>query len=128
MKDTVHKHSLLHHLCHMVMEENADTTDLYSEIGAVTRASRVDYDELASNLNKMEEDCKASWDHLRAIAKHDGNTAMKNKYNYNSLVYFQTFNFNGFISRMSEFLTDCAERIMVYFINLTLSVLLSVVK
>ncbi|XP_046634665.1 FH1/FH2 domain-containing protein 3-like isoform X2 [Daphnia pulicaria] len=41
----------------------------------------------------MEEDCKASWDHLRAIAKHDGNTTMKIK--------------------MSEFLTDCAERIMV---------------
>ncbi|KZS12793.1 Uncharacterized protein APZ42_022001 [Daphnia magna] len=93
VKDTVHKHSLLHHLCHMIMEQNVETTDLYSEIGAVTRASRVDYDELAANLNKMEEDCKASWDHLRAIAKHDGNTAMKIK--------------------MSEFLTDCAERIMV---------------
>ncbi len=79
VKDTVHKHSLLHHLCHMVMEQNLETTDLYSEIGAVTRASRVDYDELASNLNKMEEDCKASWDHLRAIAKHDGNTTMKIK-------------------------------------------------
>ncbi|XP_046444572.1 uncharacterized protein LOC124194434 isoform X4 [Daphnia pulex] len=93
VKDTVHKHSLLHHLCHMIMEQNVETTDLYSEIGAVTRASRVDYDELAANLNKMEEDCKASWDHLRAIAKHDGNTTMKIK--------------------MSEFLTDCAERIMV---------------
>lgn len=80
VKDTVHKHSLLHHLCHMVMEQNLETTDLYSEIGAVTRASRVDYDELAANLNKMEEDCKASWDHLRAIAKHDGNTTMKIKY------------------------------------------------
>ena len=80
VKDTVHKHSLLHHLCHMIMEQNTETTDLYSEIGAVTRASRVDFDELAANLNKMEEDCKASWDHLRAIAKHDGNTAMKIKY------------------------------------------------
>ena len=80
VKDTVHKHSLLHHLCHMIMEQNPEMTDLYSEIGAVTRASRVDFDELASNLSKMEEDCKASWDHLRAIAKHDGNTAMKLKY------------------------------------------------
>ena len=80
VKDTVHKHSLLHHLCHMVMEQNQDkTTDLYSEIGPVTRASRVDFDELGSNLQKMEEDCKASWDHLRAIAKHDGNTNMKIK-------------------------------------------------
>ena len=92
VKDTVHKHSLLHHLCHMIMEQNVDTTDLYSEIGAATRASRVDYDKLAANLNKMEEDCKASWDHLRAIAKHDGNTAMKIKYTISRLSYlFELF-------------------------------------
>jgi len=39
VKDTVHKHSLLHHLCHMVMESSSDTSDLYSEIGPITRAS-----------------------------------------------------------------------------------------
>lgn len=32
VKDTVHKHSLLHHLCHMVIEKFPDTTDLYSEV------------------------------------------------------------------------------------------------
>lgn len=32
VKDTVHKHSLLHHLCHMVMEKFPDSTDLYSEV------------------------------------------------------------------------------------------------
>ncbi|XP_072394972.1 FH1/FH2 domain-containing protein 3-like [Diabrotica undecimpunctata] len=31
VKDTVHKHSLLHHLCHIVMEKFPDATDLYSE-------------------------------------------------------------------------------------------------
>lgn len=34
VKDTVHKHSLLHHLCHMVMEKFPDSTDLYSEVRA----------------------------------------------------------------------------------------------
>ncbi|XP_049829302.1 uncharacterized protein LOC126267989 isoform X8 [Schistocerca gregaria] len=92
VKDTVHKHSLLHHLCHMVMEKFPDSTDLYSEIGAVTRASKVDFDELAANIQKMEQECKASWDHLKVIAKHDGFT-MKTK--------------------MSDFLADCAERIIV---------------
>ncbi|GLG92499.1 Protein cappuccino [Gryllus bimaculatus] len=92
VKDTVHKHSLLHHLCHMVMEKFPDSSDLYSEIGAVTRASKVDFDELAANILKMEQECKASWDHLKVIAKHDG-TAMKMK--------------------ISEFLADCAERIIV---------------
>lgn len=32
VKDTVHKHSLLHHLCHIVMEKFPDATDLYSEV------------------------------------------------------------------------------------------------
>lgn len=93
VKDTVHKHSLLHHLCHMVLEKYTDTTDLYSEIGSITRASKVDFEELSSNISKMEVECKASWDHLKAIAKHDGPTQIKLK--------------------MSEFLADCAERIIV---------------
>lgn len=32
VKDTVHKHSLLHHLCVIVMEKFPDSTDLYSEV------------------------------------------------------------------------------------------------
>ncbi|CAL4065963.1 unnamed protein product, partial [Meganyctiphanes norvegica] len=32
VKDTVHKHSLLHHLCHLIMEKYNDTSDLYSEV------------------------------------------------------------------------------------------------
>ncbi|XP_042868398.1 uncharacterized protein LOC122250818 isoform X2 [Penaeus japonicus] len=93
VKDTVHKHSLLHHLCHMVIEKYPDTSDLYSEIGSITRASKVDFDELAKNIVRMEIECKSSWDHLKAIAKHDGPTQIKLK--------------------MSEFLADCAERIIV---------------
>lgn len=61
------------------MEKFPDSSDLYSEIGAVTRASKVDFDELSANILKMEQECKASWDHLKVIAKHDGCT-MKVKY------------------------------------------------
>lgn len=32
VKDTVHKHSLLHHLCHMVLENHPESSDLYSEV------------------------------------------------------------------------------------------------
>uniref|UniRef100_A0A0A9WQT4 FH1/FH2 domain-containing protein 3 n=1 Tax=Lygus hesperus TaxID=30085 RepID=A0A0A9WQT4_LYGHE len=93
VKDTVHKHTLLHHLCHMVMEKFPDATDLYSEIGAVTRASKVDFDELSGNISKMEQECKASFEHLKVISTHDGTTSMKLK--------------------MSDFLADCAERIII---------------
>jgi hypothetical protein len=36
-----------------------------------------DWDELADKLAKLEENCKASWDHLRAICKHDSNIVLK---------------------------------------------------
>lgn len=66
---------------------------IITQIGAITRASKVDFDELSLNIQRLESDCKASWDHLKLIAKHDGSTMMKVK--------------------MSDFLADCAERIIL---------------
>ena len=79
VKDTVHKHSLLHHLCNMVVDQCPGSTDLYSELGAVARCSKVDFDELAEKLRRMEGDCKSSWEHLRSIAKYDMPMNMRNK-------------------------------------------------
>ncbi|XP_066288516.1 FH1/FH2 domain-containing protein 3-like isoform X23 [Branchiostoma lanceolatum] len=93
VKDTVHKQSLLYHLCTMVMEKFPESTDLYSEIGAVTRSSKVDFDLLTLNLAKMEKQCRSSWDNLKALAKHNMASPMKN--------------------RLTEFLKDCTERIAI---------------
>ncbi|XP_042331315.1 FH1/FH2 domain-containing protein 3 [Sceloporus undulatus] len=93
VKDTVHKQSLLHHVCTIVVEKFPDSTDLYSEIGAITRSAKVDFEQLRDNLCQMEKRCKASWDHLKAIAKYEMKSALKQK--------------------MSEFLKDCAERIII---------------
>uniref|UniRef100_A0A3P9N1K5 Formin homology 2 domain containing 3 n=1 Tax=Poecilia reticulata TaxID=8081 RepID=A0A3P9N1K5_POERE len=93
VKDTVHKQSLLHHACAIVVEKFPDSTDLYSEIGAITRLTKVDFDQLQDNLVQMERRCKASWDHLKVIAKHEMKPALKQK--------------------MSDFLKDCAERIII---------------
>jgi len=57
----------------------ATPTRFCFQIGAVTRASKIDFDELAANIAKLESECKASWDHLKLIAKHDGSTMMKVK-------------------------------------------------
>ncbi|XP_062840333.1 FH1/FH2 domain-containing protein 3 isoform X7 [Anolis carolinensis] len=93
VKDTVHKQSLLHHVCTIVVEKFPDSTDLYSEIGAITRSAKVDFEQLRDNLCQIEKRCKASWDHLKAIAKHEMKSTLKQK--------------------MSEFLKDCAERIII---------------
>ncbi|XP_056278017.1 FH1/FH2 domain-containing protein 3-like isoform X2 [Pseudoliparis swirei] len=93
VKDTVHKQSLLHHACSVVVENFPQSTDLYSEIGAITRSAKVDFDQLQENLCQMERRCKASWDHLKVIAKHEMKAQLKQK--------------------MSDFLKDCAERIII---------------
>ncbi|XP_067911534.1 FH1/FH2 domain-containing protein 3 isoform X6 [Heterodontus francisci] len=93
VKDTVHKQSLLHHIATIVVEKFPDSSDLYSEIGAITRSAKVDFDQLQENLCQLERRCKASWDHLKAIAKHEIKLTLKQK--------------------MSEFLKDCAERIII---------------
>ncbi|VVC94266.1 unnamed protein product [Leptidea sinapis] len=93
VKDTVHKHPLLYHICEMIIEKFSDTTDFFSEVGPVIRASKVDFDVLSNNLLKLETDCKASWDHLKKVAKHDGSQIYKTKIN--------------------DFITDAAERIIL---------------
>uniref|UniRef100_A0A3Q2TV69 FH1/FH2 domain-containing protein 3-like n=1 Tax=Fundulus heteroclitus TaxID=8078 RepID=A0A3Q2TV69_FUNHE len=93
VKDTVHKQSLLHHACSAVVENFPESTDLYSEIGAITRSAKVDFDQLQETLCQMERRCKASWDHLKVIAKHEMKPQLKQK--------------------MSDFLKDCAERIII---------------
>ncbi|CAL8372505.1 unnamed protein product [Boreogadus saida] len=93
VKDTVHKQSLLHHVCSVVAENFPQSSDLYSEIGAITRSAKVDFDQLQETLTQMERRCKASWDHLKVIAKHEMKAQLKQK--------------------MSDFLKDCAERIII---------------
>ncbi|XP_043937324.1 FH1/FH2 domain-containing protein 1 isoform X3 [Protopterus annectens] len=93
VKDTVHRQSLLHHVCNIVTESFSDTTDLYSEIPAITRSAKVDFDQLADSLVQLEKKCRASWDHLKVIAKHETKLGVKNK--------------------LTEFLKECTERIVI---------------
>uniref|UniRef100_A0A673M7E9 FH1/FH2 domain-containing protein 1-like n=1 Tax=Sinocyclocheilus rhinocerous TaxID=307959 RepID=A0A673M7E9_9TELE len=93
VKDTVHRQSLLHHTCNFVVENYPDATDLYSEISSITRSAKVDFEQLSENLIQLERKCKASWDNLKVMAKHETKPNSKNK--------------------MTEFLKDCTERITI---------------
>ncbi|XP_062817716.1 FH1/FH2 domain-containing protein 1 isoform X2 [Anolis carolinensis] len=79
VKDTVHRQTLLHHLCHFVVEKFPDSTDLYSEIPAITRSAKVDFEDLAEGLLQLERRCRAAWESLKAVAKHDLKPALKAK-------------------------------------------------
>ena len=53
----------------------------------------MEWDELVDKLTRMETECKASWDCLREIATHDSSSQFK--------------------AKLSDFLSDVAERIIV---------------
>ncbi|NXO71194.1 FHOD1 protein, partial [Phainopepla nitens] len=93
VKDTVHRQSLLYHLCQMVVEKFPETTDLYSEIASITRSAKVDFEELANSLEQLERRCRASWHNLKVIAKHETKPVLKTK--------------------LTEFLKDSTQRIVV---------------
>ena len=54
---------------------------------------QIEWDDLGEKLVRLEKECKHSWDNLRAIVKHDSNITMK--------------------VRMTDFLSDTAERIII---------------
>ncbi|KAK6480151.1 FH1/FH2 domain-containing protein 1-like isoform X1 [Huso huso] len=93
VKDTVHRQSLLYHTANFVVENFTETSDVYSEIAAITRSAKVDFDQLSESLVQLERKCKTSWDNLKVIAKHESKAALKNK--------------------LTEFLKDCTERIII---------------
>ncbi|XP_063294025.1 FH1/FH2 domain-containing protein 1 isoform X2 [Pelobates fuscus] len=93
VKDTVHRQTLLHHMCNLVTEKFPDTSDLYSEIPAITRSSKVDFDELADTLIELERRCRESWDSLKVISKHETKSGLRNK--------------------MNDFLKSCTEKIVI---------------
>lgn len=90
MRDTVHKHSLVHHACAHMLEAFPASSDLYSELGAVARCSKVDFKDLKEELDRLESECKRSWEYLRLVSKNESPTLKE---------------------KISEFLTDCAQRI-----------------
>ncbi|CAH8873927.1 unnamed protein product [Trichobilharzia szidati] len=92
VKDTKYKNSLLHHVCCIVLDQFPDGTDLHSELGALCRCHRVDWDELPKRLEKLETDSKRAWEHYRLIFSSEKESS-KN-------------------AKLSEFLTDAMERVI----------------
>uniref|UniRef100_A0A3P9HV82 Formin homology 2 domain containing 1 n=1 Tax=Oryzias latipes TaxID=8090 RepID=A0A3P9HV82_ORYLA len=93
VKDTVHRQSLLYHTCKLVVDKYPESSDVYSEIAAISRSAKVDFELLSENLVQLERRCKASWDNLKVVAKHETKVALKTK--------------------MTEFLKDCTQRIII---------------
>ncbi|KAG7273693.1 hypothetical protein CRUP_017446 [Coryphaenoides rupestris] len=93
VKDTAQRQTLLHHVCCLMLDSFPQSSDLYSEIPAITRSAKVDFVQLADSLVSLERRCKASWEHLKLVSKHETKAALRNK--------------------MSDFLQDSNQRILI---------------
>ncbi|XP_032984008.1 FH1/FH2 domain-containing protein 1 isoform X2 [Rhinolophus ferrumequinum] len=91
VKDTVRRQSLLHHLCSLVLQTRPDSSDLYSEIPALTRCAKVDFEQLTENLGQLERRNGAAEESLRSLAKHELAPALR--------------------ARLTHFLAQCARRV-----------------
>ncbi|ESN96196.1 hypothetical protein HELRODRAFT_67893, partial [Helobdella robusta] len=93
VKDTVYKHTLLHHLVNLIIDQFPVSGDLYTEISSIVRCSKIDWEDVKDKLDKLESDCKSSRNHLIAINKHDPTFLNKHK--------------------ISDFLTSTMKRICI---------------
>ncbi|XP_054435307.1 FH1/FH2 domain-containing protein 1 isoform X2 [Pteronotus mesoamericanus] len=91
VKDTVRRQSLLYHLCSLVLQTRPDSSDLYSEIPALTRCAKVDFEQLTENLGQLEHRSRAAEESLRSLAKHELAPALR--------------------ARLTHFLVHCARRV-----------------
>ncbi|XP_010737760.3 FH1/FH2 domain-containing protein 1 isoform X2 [Larimichthys crocea] len=71
VRDTHTRQPLLHHVCVLLMQIYPQSSDLYSDITAVTKAGKCDYSLVQSNFAQLEAQCKASWEQLKILDKSE---------------------------------------------------------
>uniref|UniRef100_A0A673CCR9 FH2 domain-containing protein n=1 Tax=Sphaeramia orbicularis TaxID=375764 RepID=A0A673CCR9_9TELE len=67
VRDTHTRQPLLHHVCVLLLQLYPQSSDLYTDITAVTKAGKV----LQSNFTQLEALCKASWEQLKILEKSE---------------------------------------------------------
>uniref|UniRef100_I3JM19 FH2 domain-containing protein n=1 Tax=Oreochromis niloticus TaxID=8128 RepID=I3JM19_ORENI len=71
VRDTHTRQPLLHHVCVLLLQLYPESSDLYSDITAVTKAGKCDYCQVQSNFTQLESLCKASWEQVKLLNKAD---------------------------------------------------------
>lgn len=67
VKDTHSRQPLLQHVCALLLQLYPQSSDLLSELTAVTRASKWEYSQVGSNLAQLQARCKACWEQLNLL-------------------------------------------------------------
>uniref|UniRef100_A0A3P9L9J0 FH2 domain-containing protein n=1 Tax=Oryzias latipes TaxID=8090 RepID=A0A3P9L9J0_ORYLA len=111
VRDTHTRQPLLHHVCLLLLQLRPDSSDLHSDIAAVTKAAKYDYSQVQSSFTQLETMCKASWEQLKILekaedrqngGKMDRSKSANEEVSENSLRH-----------RLPKILKDCEERLKV---------------
>ncbi|XP_042367828.1 FH1/FH2 domain-containing protein 1 isoform X2 [Plectropomus leopardus] len=111
VRDTHTRQPLLHHVCVLLLQLYPQSTDLYSDITAVTKAGKFDYSLVQSNFTQLEGLCKASWEQLKILDKAEekrkGGKVEKKKGGGNVALE------GPLRHRLPQILKECEERLKV---------------
>ncbi|XP_013883774.1 FH1/FH2 domain-containing protein 1 [Austrofundulus limnaeus] len=112
VRDTHTRQPLLHHVCVLLLELYPQSSDLYSDISAVTKAGKCDYSLVQSSFTQLEAMCKASWEQLKVLERCDEKKkGEKKKGKDNS---DESFSPKGSLRhRLPKLLKECEERLKV---------------
>ncbi|XP_076144930.1 FH1/FH2 domain-containing protein 1 isoform X2 [Alosa pseudoharengus] len=113
VRDTHGRQPLLYHVCTLLLEVYPQCSDLYSDITAVTRASKCDYSQVQSNLAQLEAHCKASWEQLRLLEKDGDQRRSKGSRSRGSNQSSDPGTEGSLRQRLPKFLKECEERLKV---------------
>ncbi|XP_069014981.1 FH1/FH2 domain-containing protein 1 [Embiotoca jacksoni] len=69
VRDTHTRQPLLHHVCVLLLQLYPQSSDLHSDITAVTKAGKCDYSQVQSSFTQLETRCKAAWEQLKLLEK-----------------------------------------------------------
>ncbi|KAM4537176.1 FH1/FH2 domain-containing protein 1 [Odontesthes bonariensis] len=69
VRDTHTRQPLLHHVCVLLLQLYPQSSDLYSDITAVTKAGKCDYSQVQTSFAQLEAVCKASWEQLKLLER-----------------------------------------------------------
>ena len=68
---------------------------------------------MSGKLAKLETDCKTSWDHLRAVVKHDMAPSLKSK-SLSRCVFAPSVEINVMMNKQTVYCLSCASNILVF--------------
>lgn len=111
VRDTHTRQPLLLHVCTLLQQIYPQSSDLYSDITAVTKAGKCDYSLVQSNLSQLEALCKASWDQLKLLDKADEKRKQGKSEKRRS--HDEPPSDGTVRRRLPKFLKDCEERLKV---------------